>query len=107
MFNQERPTASALWPPELPRVMTAGESIVTVHGKITYDDIFGESHWLTFCGQDIAMHFEALAKTPSNVWITIILTHRSNIPAHRRQSESSPLPVIKSGFFCYPLNIRS
>jgi hypothetical protein len=33
------------------RAIIEGNTLITVHGKIDYRDIFGDSHWLTFCQQ--------------------------------------------------------
>ena len=33
------------------RAIIEGDMLITIHGKIEYRDIFGDSHWLTFCQQ--------------------------------------------------------
>jgi hypothetical protein len=35
--------------PNMHTAILDGRSLVTIHGKIEYQDIFGDSHWLTFC----------------------------------------------------------
>ena len=35
--------------PELRQQIANGESFVILYGRITYDDVFGASHWTAFC----------------------------------------------------------
>lgn len=29
--------------------IVSGQSFIVIHGKITYDDVYGVTHWVTFC----------------------------------------------------------
>jgi hypothetical protein len=39
--------------PDMQKRMNAGDVYIALHGRVTYDDIFGVHHWLTFCGQGL------------------------------------------------------
>ncbi len=45
----EKPLNPILCTPEIRQNIENGSAYIVVHGKVTYDDIFGISHWLTFC----------------------------------------------------------
>jgi len=43
------PSVPVITAPELIGSLKSAEYTMVVHGRITYEDIFGQEHWLTFC----------------------------------------------------------
>ena len=47
--TQKSPDIPVVFNPDEIKRMDLGKSYILVHGMVTYEDIFGTSHWVTFC----------------------------------------------------------
>jgi hypothetical protein len=75
-----------------------GRSLITIHGKIEYEDLFGVSHWVTFC-QETGGRWGCGQVVPTSAPLTVtpILTDEIGVnepeagvhqPVNRQRSES-------------------